>query len=229
MIKNTNEQLINLDEKDFIGKGCDHRCYIHPTNDLLCVKIYYNPDKKHLYGSLNYNKNMLKKQCFSSVLPKYYGEIQTNMGVGYVYDLIRDYDGNISNTLRHYLLSKDLLKNNLSEFARCLKILQTKMIEDRVITNELVASNILYQKESENSGKLVIVDNLGCVSRVPLEYYFDFAACYKIKKRWRKFFEHLKYRYTNTSLIAELVKKSGLDEVKLGKIDIVLKCFDKNG
>ncbi len=36
-------------------------------------------------------------------LPKFYGEVNTNKGLGFILELIKDYDGNVSKSFAYYL------------------------------------------------------------------------------------------------------------------------------
>lgn len=83
----TNKTL-NLSEDLFYGAGRHKKCYLHPTEDNLCIKIAYNAGgKKDLLREIEYIKILKKRNKNYEILPKYYGEIETNLGHGYVLKL----------------------------------------------------------------------------------------------------------------------------------------------
>ena len=43
-------------------------------------------------------------------LPKYFGEVKTDKGAGFVVELIRDFDGEVSKTFEYYLKKDGVLK-----------------------------------------------------------------------------------------------------------------------
>jgi hypothetical protein len=82
---------IVLSKKEFIGSGQDRKCYIHPEYDSLCIKILHDNDggaKKQLLREIKYNEKLKKYNI--PILPKYYGNISTNMGEGYLFEFIKD-------------------------------------------------------------------------------------------------------------------------------------------
>ena len=74
----------------------------------MCVKIG-KPEVEvaHLYKEIKYYKKIRNKDTSKFEYPfyaKYHGEVDTDKGVGFVYDLVKDETSqNISLTLRHYL------------------------------------------------------------------------------------------------------------------------------
>ncbi|MDR2099710.1 MAG: hypothetical protein LBP40_02630 [Campylobacteraceae bacterium] len=91
MCGSTKKQNVILSEKEFIGKGQDRKCYIHPKNSSLCIKMLIEREslaKKQFSREIKYNEK-LKKQNIP-ILPKYYGKVSTNMGDGYLFEFIKD-------------------------------------------------------------------------------------------------------------------------------------------
>ncbi|MDR1976571.1 MAG: hypothetical protein LBQ18_06215 [Campylobacteraceae bacterium] len=197
---------IHLDDSHFIGNGVHKKCYIHPDNSLLCIKILYKEDKgaqKQLKREIKYNKKLKDKDI--PFLPKYHGVIATNIGKGYQFDFIKNYDGSQSHSLSDYLSSETLLRDNFSMLVEALKRLKQHMFFYNVATMNIYPQNILYKKESEKEGKFIIIDDIGTASLIPLEYYFPFAAKARVKRRWHRLISYMEYTYKD-SLAKELIK-----------------------
>lgn len=100
--------MLILKEEDFVGKGNERACYLHPEDKNKAVKVTYenNNRKKSKQTKIEvaYYKKLLKRGLTNwKHLPKFYGEINTNKGKGFVVEIIRDYDGEISKTFAYYL------------------------------------------------------------------------------------------------------------------------------
>ena len=205
------ESLVVLSEEYFIGEGSQRRCYIYPDNERLCVKILMDhASMQILKRDLEYNRKLMKKGFFSDALPRYYGEIKTNKGIGYVFDLIRDYDNKPSKSMIYYLFCDEIVKERFSELVNGFKMLQKTMYNDAVVSTALNRGNILYQKNEDGSGRLVLIDDLGTSVLIPFEYYFLFVARMKVKKRWKVFFAQLKRFYADRPLVLKLIEESAV-------------------
>jgi hypothetical protein len=147
--------VIALSDKYLISVGTNRACYSNPDNKLLCIKINIG-DNKETHREIKYYMFLKKKNISWEMLSKYYGSINTNLGKGEMFELIRDYNGNISKQLNYYLKSnedKECLLNMLLK-------LKSYLLEEMIIVKDLNAANIVYQKYTQSSGRLVIIDGL---------------------------------------------------------------------
>jgi hypothetical protein len=183
--------MIYLNSEFFIGKGAHKKCYIHPLSKFFCIKISYNNSEKIVEKEIKYNKFFQKKVSDSNIVPNYYGVIKTNLGNGYVYDLVRDYDGQISKPLDFYLKNKKLHPSLIKTF----QTFEKQMIKNELITRKLKERNLLYQKFDKNCGQIVIVDDIGPNEFIPLEIWISFLAKMKIKRKINKFKKMIKKIY----------------------------------
>ena len=166
--------MINLKEEDFVAKGNERACYIHPADKNKAVKISYEQDlgrSKQSDLEIAYYKELLKKRDMSwKHLPKYYGEIETDKGTGFIIELIRDYDGEISKSFAYYID-----KDGVDKYKQELKEYKEYFLKYHIIFNYgMMPKNILLRKENQNSSHLVLIDGLGDVT------YFTFPN----KIRW---------------------------------------------
>ncbi|MDR0579331.1 MAG: hypothetical protein LBG21_01870, partial [Campylobacteraceae bacterium] len=61
MCNNTKIYDVILSEKEFIGSGQDKKCYIHPKNDSLCIKMLHDSEsgaQKQLKREIKYNEKL---------------------------------------------------------------------------------------------------------------------------------------------------------------------------
>jgi hypothetical protein len=205
-LSNDNEVII-LSDQYFVGKGLAKQCFIHPKNSALCIKIPYTKGGEiEIDRELKYLNILKKRGVECDILPKYYGCISTNIGIGYVFEFIKDYDGKASQNLYDYLSSKFLSEADFSILVDELKTMKEKMLSHEIITMGLFIGNILCKKDRENSYKLILINDMGSAALIPIEYYFTFAAHARINRKWEKFVNHLEKKYTDP-LVHELIKR----------------------
>lgn len=204
----TNKLIIN--EKQIYGKGSHKKCFIHPDNKDLCIKVAYNRGggQKDLKREINYIQVLRRRNKDYSILPQYYGKAETNLGTGYVFEIIRDYDGNKCKTLEDFITSNKLFSENFNLIVTLLKELKSELYNNEIITMVLFPENIIFQQTAENVYKVRIINDMGSSVLIPLEYYFTYFARTKILRRWVKFLEVLKTNY-NSPLTDKLI-----DEIK---------------
>lgn len=140
-----------IDKKLYLSSGNRRNVYIHPNDNNKIIKI-----NKEGY-IWNNNMENYRSYLFMSKLnyiSKNYGLTSTNLGIGIVYELIRDYDNNISKTVHYYL------QNNIynDEIINQLKKYYKEFYENYDIIIHNNKSNILVKKISNEKIKLVIID-----------------------------------------------------------------------
>lgn len=189
-MKNT----IKIKNDDFIAEGVYQKCYKHPDNDDLCVKISkQNIEETRVSYEINYWKKISKKKIKKNdyqFFSKYHGTIETNLGTGHVFDLIKNETTNeTSKTLAYYLLnptqeiSDELLK---AEFKKLIQF----MVKYKVIANDIRAKNICCKILKNKTIQLIHVDGVGHRDFIPLVDWFSCLAKKKIERRLIKFNLH---------------------------------------
>lgn len=181
--------MIKLEKK--IGSGRHRDCYCHPQDDNKCIKILYNPADgglKEVKRETGYYRKRARQITRCRSVPDFYGTVETDRGEGYVFYLVKDYDGNISKTLEHYLknnaLSQGWLKNKLYD-------LRNDLIAHNISTMNLKDYNILYRRTGYNEGYLVVIDNIGESEFIPVASLFNFLHRRKIDRIFSRFFDRL--------------------------------------
>lgn len=163
--------------------------------------------QKDLLREINYIDVLNRRHKDYSILPQYFGKINTNLGTGYVFEIIRDYNGNKTQTLEDFITSPTLFAENFDLIVHLLKNLKDELYKNEIITMVLFPENILFQKTDENTYRVRIVNDMGSAVLIPLEYHFKYFAHTKILRRWKMFLDVLNNLYTSpltTKLIKEI-------------------------
>lgn len=141
--------MLYLDESLFIGKGFHKATYMHPQDTNLCIKVMINSNVdavKQLKRELKHNTQLQNKNASLKALSAYIGTQRTNLGQGYLFEIVRDYNKNISKSLSEYLVDADFVANNVEQIITDLEILKQRMIEQRIVPMDILPHNILYKK-----------------------------------------------------------------------------------
>ena len=181
-----------------MDKALTKNVFLHPHNKNLCIKIAYNEGgQKDLIREINYIDVLKRRHKDYSILPKYFGKVNTNLGTGYVFEIIRDYNNGRTQTLEDFITDLNLFSQNYSLIVRLLKELKEKLYKNEIITMVLFPENILFQKTDENTYRVRIVNDMGSAVLIPLEYHFKYFAHTKILRRWKMFLDVLRNKYAS--------------------------------
>lgn len=107
--------MLDLESASVVGKGLHRVCYAHPQDERLCVKVLLQLQSKtpliEAEREAKYYRFLDKKNVPWTMLPKFHGEVLTSRGQGYIFDLIRDYDGEFQkhSSITWLLLSKQII------------------------------------------------------------------------------------------------------------------------
>ena len=200
--------MIILDNSLFIGKGAHRSCYIHPTDKHLCVKLNLPNQEKEIKRERKYYRHLEKRNISWEMIPRYYGEIQTNLGPGSLFDLIADADGNVSESLHHYLLSPEKTQQFFEGLCQSLRALKEYLFANRIITMDLDPTNILCQKDKVSIVRFFLVDNVYNTEFIHMSNYSKNFARRKITRKWQRFEGKLLETYSHNSLVASMISKS---------------------
>lgn len=182
--------MIQLTEEDYIAEGLERKCYFHPTDDSLCVKIgKEDVDPKRLDLEIDYFNKIKKKNAKNYSYPFYsdfHGKKTTNYGIGYIYDIVRDEQTKgLSLTLRDYLempsspISDDLI-------IKALERLKNEMITHKIFVGDLRARNLCCKILKDNTIQLIVIDGIGHRDFFPFADYFSYFAKRKVERRFLK-------------------------------------------
>jgi PhoP regulatory network protein YrbL len=179
--------MLHIDRKKMIGKGRHRECFVHPDDENKCIKVVVYGDEKETEREQSYYQRLSKRQISWSMLSQYYGVVETNLGQGAVFELIRDYTGEVSRTLEDYLLTPNGIEFPVSRLLHSLRHLKKYLLQEKIITMTIKPKNIVYQRYSKTEGCLIIVDNIGHSDCLRLCDHFDWWASRKIERKWARF------------------------------------------
>ena len=108
--------------------------------------------------------------------------VETNIGTGYIFDLVVDSNNQPSKTLEYYLNQP-----NTEALVEPLLKLKVYLIQNLVITKEIKPRNIACINNNGIIERCVIVDDIGNTEFFPISNYVSSLAKSKIDRKWRRF------------------------------------------
>lgn len=198
--------MIRLSESNYIGQGLHRKCYYHPDDANKCIKINYNHGaEQETNREVAYYKHLIKRKINWDSLPQYYGCVATNYGEGHVFELIRNYDGKTAISLETYLASQQLTQQHFSALVDAFMQLKSDLLKNHIITMTLKSKNILFQLTSPEHSRLIIIDNIGNATFIPVANYITYFANKKIERTWQRFLTSIIKENQHNPLIVDLV------------------------
>lgn len=179
--------MIEIPEGNFIGEGGFQKCYIHPFDRNLCLKIEkeIHRDEPRIEREIQYYKKIQKKKI-EPFWAKYHGTVSTNLGLAYVFDLVRDEVSNeVSLNLADYL-KMEHCPIPYDYISLKLQALKQKMIKSRVLVKDLHGKNICCKLCRDNAIDLIVVDGIGHRDFIPVVEYFQWFTKRKVNSVYRK-------------------------------------------
>jgi len=161
------EKRLELHDGHYLGKGSKRICYRHPDDDLKCIKFDLNRRRRFTAEEVRHYNRYARKGIVFDVIAPYHGEVRTNSGTGYVFGLARDFNGEVSQSVSHYLKScqDEALLDDL--FAGMVH-LKYYMISNGITLTLLEDHNMVYQRVDQSTGKVILIDGIGNNQFFPL-------------------------------------------------------------
>ena len=195
-------------ESEAIGEGQERVCYVHPDNPARLIKLQKGAVRKQTRRELNLYARLARRGLREYThIPEFHGSVRTNLGDGFVVDYIRDYDGSASKSLWwHFQRGFPV-----SEFTSYLEELRHYLLRHAIVFSvDMGRYNILFQKLSADSARLVVIDGLGDHTAINWLDNFDYFARRKIKRRWRRFIQRL-HNYSAQTMAEHAAEPLRLD------------------
>ena len=198
--------MLTLESSSLIGRGLRRECYIHPKDGNKCIKVVIAGDDKETIREQSYYLLLEKRNISWKMLPKFYGNIETNRGKGAVFDLIRDYQGEISKTLEQYFSTDNETRLNYQDLSQALLALRKYLLQWKIVTISLKPQNIVYKKLNESEGILVVIDNIGNSDFIPICNFVDWMAIRKINRKWQRFEDSMAKDYYRNEALQQIIR-----------------------
>lgn len=198
--------MINLTDDLYLGVGNHKTVYAHPTDKNLCVKILHTPDDPDFAKEFRYRKALGSRADSMTLLTKYFGEVETSKGKGYLFERVIDFDGKISQTMLNVLDDTVADKKLLPATEKLLFDFKRAYFDEKFLLAGVDPDNYLVQRTSPTERRVRIIDNIGIATFIPLPYYFDYFALKREKKYWRRFVDLMRSDYEEI-FSAEFLRK----------------------
>lgn len=190
-----------LSPQDFVAEGTDRKCFRYPGRDDLCIKVLH-PERRagRFWREIRYFARLTRRRVDFSHVAAYHGLVDTSLGRGAVFELVRDDDGQVSKSLDFYLRRDD------PEFeafaAREIENLKQDLYRQWIVFHDLNPTNILVRRLSYDEYRLIVIDGVGHNHFLPLASYSRRFARKKIVRAWNRRYHQWYAAYP--SLLREL-------------------------
>jgi len=173
---------LHLDESLLIGAGSHRKCYQHPSNPALCIKITINSSctRRHQNPREYAYYQLLEKRGIDwRRIARCHGWVQTNLGRGLMFDHIRGPDGqtlpNLEEQLKQGILNHEMLRHELWQ-------LREWLIRNAVIVCDLQLANMVLIPQRRPGEKLVLVDGVNNRNLIKIANYLPPLARSKMRR-----------------------------------------------
>ena len=145
----------------------------------------------------------------SQLVTEFFGTVETNLGLGYVFERVLDYDGKTSKDMKKFLPTTKPDKEFLHRIWTVLLNFKSDFLRENIAIVDTDIENFMVQETAPKSYRVRIVDNIGTPVLIPLVYWFEFAAAWKAKRYWKKIVTWLAENYPEIippELVAQLME-----------------------
>ncbi|MCF0253116.1 MAG: hypothetical protein HUK26_02120 [Duodenibacillus sp.] len=182
-------RAVSLQGARLLGQGAHRRCYEHPLDASKCVKVIYRAD----HGSdrldaieIDYFRRLRRRLGDWRCLPRYFGPVDTDLGRGEVFEIVRSADGSPAESLKDAMLAcQDA--GRAADIARALAGLRDYIAANGIVTLPLMPQNILLKRDAAGELVPVLCDGLGDRRPLQASYWWPWERRRQQKKRWRAF------------------------------------------
>lgn len=187
--------VLTLTDELFIGAGGHQATYIHPIDSSKCIKIPHSPDDGDVKKELRYRRICKDKLENSQLITKYFGFVDTDKGLGHVFERVLDLNGQTSKDLKDFLPTGKPSNDELIVIKKLLTNFKNDFLREKIAIVDTDITNFMVQEIATNEYRMRIVDNIGTPVAIPLIYYFDFVATWKCKRYWNYLVDWLRRHY----------------------------------
>ena len=185
--------MLIIEPKLYLGEGNQRTVYSHPDDPTLCIKIIKPNSEvavKRQLREVRYYKLLKRKKISFENISRYLGELTTDQGVGYLYEKVLDFDGQLSEGLEQSL--RDLGPESEASAKLIAKVQQLGMFikKNKIIFHDYLIrdnKNVLCRKEQDGSYTPIIVDALGDTAFIDIMSWSKKQTDKRIIRKWNKF------------------------------------------
>ncbi|WP_251357844.1 YrbL family protein [Kangiella sp. TOML190] len=167
-----------IPEENYMGKGVEKVVYRHPHDENICIK-FPNKEKPRALSHIQREVYYLEKHQQQLLwLAPYLGKVKCNLGDGYMYQIVRNEDGSLSNCI-----SDRDIENHLESIKEKIALMYSQLIEQHAVVNDLNLGNFFFRKKKDDFD-LILIDGFGNNNFIKIA---DYSKYFLIKKLNRKF------------------------------------------
>ena len=182
--------MLALSSQKPFAEGTKRRCYVHPEDSNLCVKVISsetNDPSQVAEQRLEIRDFELLQRRKSAALferiPRFEGTIDTDLGQGIDSQLYRDADGSISRNFSELIREKGLTPC----FAEAVVALKEWLRDMRLLTRDTGPHNVVAVHLAEGKWKLVIIEGLVNRRFIWITDLFGWFFDYMLNRELQKF------------------------------------------
>ena len=169
----------------FVAEGTERQCYRHPDIPDRCIKVLHAECRSgRFWREIAYFRSLQQRAVDFSRLTRFHGVIETSLGDGAVFDLVRDDDGQTSRSLARCLEANDPEFNfwATGEIER----LKQELHDQWIVFHDLNPANLLVRRLGFDSFRLVAIAGIGHDQPLPLASYSQRFARRQIRRAWNR-------------------------------------------
>lgn len=188
-------EKIFLTDDLYLGTGMHKTVYAHPTDPHLCIKILHNTPDEDMEREFRYRKALGRRADSMTLLTKYFGEVDTTKGTGYLFERVINFDGTPSETMLELFDETIADRKKLPLLEKILLDFKRVYLAEKISLAGIDPDNYLVQKISLTEYRVRIIDNVGTSAFIPLAYHFETFNTKRAVKYWHKLVDDLRSRY----------------------------------
>jgi len=190
-------------------QGGNRLCFSHPEDSSKCIKVV-RPDRtpelrrkqkkfpKNLKPLSRFDENrnelleverierVIGEEAFE-LIPRYFGMIATDLGEGLCSEMIRDYDGKVSISIKQYLWVNGFSESLEKAFGSfSISWAALGMPSRDLLLHNIVVQKVLDSQRNLVIYRLVVIDGLGWSGLPLLTYALKPLAKYRAQKKIKK-------------------------------------------
>jgi hypothetical protein len=178
-------EKLQLSPQYFVVEGIDRKCFRHPDDETLCIKVLHSDTESGQFKrEIRYYARLQRRGVDFRHLTPYRGMIDTSLGKGAIFDLVRDDDARISRSLHYYLSRNDRQFN--AWIVDEIEYLKQSFYDQWIVFHDLNPTNILVRRLGFDEFRLVVIDGVGHNLFFPLASYSSAFARKKLVRAWNR-------------------------------------------
>lgn len=200
------ETVLTLTGSPIIAQGTHQYVYEHPQDPTSLIKFRkpeaYDPTSANLIGRAKWHEKFryLRSTAYQDFLREFReyvelkakhqqadarlplcavrGVIQTDIGMGLVYERMSEPDGSLSPNLEDLIKEGQVRQHHLDAFEAFFD----SLLFHNIVGSAMTLDNLVYHTEADGQARFVWIDSFGSKRYVPLRRWFRFLNNKKIEQ-----------------------------------------------